>query len=201
MIKAGWRKRPDALVRRLERAEKKLLSGVKDASGTLARTIHRDLTKRVRPAKTVSRQDSPTGARQNLPAVQPFRVGLQTSDKRATIKLDVRGHYVAARTKGVLGALRYLGLLVAATFRKGLWVKKAGPRTRSDSGPTRFFAFSANPRLRRWATDPQKGQQVRRHALLLTSKMLEALLLGPTLRKNSKKVRTAWRKLVKEWGK
>lgn len=202
MILWQWRKRPDVLVRRLQRAEKKLLSASKDAAGTLARTFQRDLDKRVKAARTVSGQDSPDGHRHNLPNIKPFRVELRTGDREAVVKLDLRGHHVAARTRGVQGALRYLGLLVAATWRRGLWLnprKKRGVRARNDSGPTRFFAFSSNPRLRRWAADPAKGMQSRRHVLLLTAKMLQALLMGPTLRKNEKKVRAASRRLTKAW--
>lgn len=160
------------------------------------------MAKRVKMAKTVSRQDHPSGNRQTVPAVNPYRVELQTSEKQATVKIDLRGHWVAARTRGVLGALRYLGLLVAATFRTGLWLspgKKRSQRSRNATGPFRFYAFASNPRLRKWASRPEKGLQSRRHALLLNAKILQALLMGPTLRKNAKKIRAAWRKLVKQW--
>lgn len=204
MIKVQWRKRPDVLIRRLERAEKKLLAGVKDSSGTIARTMQRELSKRVRMARTVSRQDHPSGKRQNLPRIQPFRVELKSTERQAVVRLSVRAHYVAARTKGVKGALGYLGRLVSETRRKGLWIvpgKRSGTRARDAAGPAKFFAFRSNPRLRRWADDPKKGQQTRRHVIWLDAKMLDALLLGPTLRKNSKKIRAAWRKLVRDWSK
>lgn len=202
MIRATWRKRPDQLVRRLQRAEKKLLAEAKGAAGTIARTLQRDMAKRVKMAKTVSRQDSPGGNRQAISAINPFRVELQTSAQQATVKIDLRAHWVAARTRGVLGMLRYLGALVAATYRRGLWIspgKKRGQRARNASGPFKFFTFAANPRLHRWASRPDKGLQSKRHALLLNAKMLQALLMGPLLRKNSKKIRSAWRRLVKEW--
>lgn len=205
MITGRWVKRPDVLIRRLQRAEKKLLAEVKSASGQLSRRLFRELQKRVRPAKSVSRQDSGTGQRLTLGAgLQPFRVEVANSEQQSRIKLDLRGHYAAARTKGVQGALRYLGQLDVETARSGLWVSptaRRGQRARNASGPFRFFAFSANERLRQWASRPETGLQTRRHVLLLRAAMLQALLMGPLLRKNEKAIRAAWRRAVKEWSK
>lgn len=205
MIKGRWVKRPDILIRRLQRAEKKLLSEVKGATGQLSRRLLRELQKRVKPAKSVSRQDSDTGQRLTLSAgLQPLRVEVSNNDQQSRIKIDLRGHYAAARTKGVLGALRYLGQLYQATARRGLWISPTasrGQRSRNASGPFRFFAFSANKRLRQWAAKPEKGLQNRRHVLLLRASMLQALLMGPLLRKNEKAIRAAWRRAVKEWSK
>lgn len=198
---AYWKNRPEQLIKRLEKAEKKLLAGIKDASGTLARRMNREVSRRVIVAKRVSRQDSPDGKIFYPPKIAPFRVSYSGANNRARIQIDVRGHWVGARTAAVQGVFRYLGQ-PSALYRRGLWLdpkKKPGTRARDSAGPFRFYPFSTNPRLSDWALEEDKGFQFARHVVELPAAALRAMILDPTLRKSAKKITATWRKLVKEW--
>lgn len=192
----------EALVRRLQRAEKRVLSEAKNATGRAARKLDREAAKRIFLARNVSKQDAPGGRAFRQPKIRAHRVEISSSSREASIKLEIIGHYTSARSKAIKGALNYLGLS-RMTLREGLLLqpqKRRGQRP-SAGANFRFYSFAANKRLSDWADRRDKGQQKLRHVLLLNSKIMSALLLSPIIRKSEKAIRASWRQAIKEWSK
>jgi hypothetical protein len=195
-----WRKSPEQLVRRLQRAEKKVLAEVKGETGKIARRLDRESSKKIFLSKNVSKQDSADGRSFRQPKIKAHRVEALSGSRESTVKIEMISHYTNARSKALKGVVEYLGLS-SKLERSGLYLqpgKKRGQRP-SPGSRFKFVSFSSSQRLLNWANRPDKGQQKLRHVILLNSKILEALIMNPLIRKNEKNIKLAWRRALKEW--
>lgn len=195
-----WRQSPEQLVRRLQKAEKKVLAEAKTETGKIARRLDRESSKKIFLSKNVSKQDAPNGRAFRQPKIKAHRIEVFEKSGESTVKIEMISHYTNARSKALKGAVGYLGLN-SLLEREGLYLqpgKKRGQRP-SPGANFKFLSFSSSERILNWAQRVDKGSQKLRHVLLLNSKILEALILFPLIRKNEKNIKLAWRRALKEW--
>jgi len=162
------------------------------------RQIRDEFRKRDLPAKQVNKQDHPGGKafRQNKPGNASVRT--TTGNGFASFKLLVRSFWTAARTEAIKGILTYFGL-VPMLFRSSLLIvrkKPRGVRARSAAGPAVRVQFRKVPRLAAWASREDKGSQYLRHIIFAKGKVLNSLVMEPTLKRSSERIVTLWKQAV-----
>lgn len=180
---SGWKKSPSAFAKILEKRKKAVQDAVGASLAEAAELVKKQTDARVFIPRSISKQDAPGGAARQLTGRSPVRTKIETKNRRAIIKLA--SFYTRARTKGIVSIMSRLGL-VNQLFRKSLIVRG------------RRLSFRTNPRLALWALRPDKGFQVQRHVVRLTSaRAREDLVLGPALAASESKVIGVWRRAVK----
>ena len=182
---SGWRRSPkDFGSKVLERRKKALQAHVGDSLADAASVVKQEADKRVFIPRQISKQDAPGGAARQLTGRSPVRTQVKPNDRRAIIKLA--SHYTRARTKGIIALFSRLGL-TNQLFRKSLIIR--GKR----------MPFRSNPRLALWALRQDRGFQVQRHVVRLTSsKAREDLILGPALAASQSRVMAIFRRAVRK---
>lgn len=200
----GWKRSPKLTTQKLQRIRRQVVRETTGTTGQLARYFDNQTRKRVAPAKNVSKQDDPSGKGYRQGA---SRAGLTDVNWRAgadgiVIVVGVRGHYTGARSKAIRGVLRYLGrerelkrssLLVVPGSNK----KRARDRL-AAGGRAHRVTFAQSSRLEIWAGRQSKGLQEDRHVVVVDRRILEALVLGPTVRKGKDKAIRDWRNAFKK---
>lgn len=180
---SGWRRPPSAFAKVLEKRKKLVVEAVGQSLADGAEVVKKETDSRVFIPRQISKQDAPGGAARSLTGRSPVRVKVETRNRRAIIKLA--SHYTRARTKGIIALFSRLGL-TQQLFRKSLIIR--GKR----------MPFRSNPRLALWALRQDKGFQVQRHVVRLTSsKAREDLLLGPALAASQPRVMAIFRRAVR----
>ncbi|TXH16686.1 MAG: hypothetical protein E6R03_05080 [Hyphomicrobiaceae bacterium] len=184
----GWKRSPKLLISKLEKIKKQVVRETAGETGQVVRVLDNQTKRRVFPAKKVSKQDSPTGLdfRQSGNKSSNVQVDWRVNADGIVIKVGVLGHYTGARTPGVVNIMNRMGR-AQQLLRTGLTVRR-------KSGTLQRLQFSTHPSLLVWAEREDKGQQFRRHVVLLDKAMMAALILGPVIANNTKRIFAAWKR-------
>lgn len=190
----------ESTARRFIRRADKLTKAIKDASREGAELVAASARERIRPARRINAQDSPSP--RNLTPRKPVSIRMQ--DGGMTAMVTARPHTTNARSRALVNVFVRLGRLKDLE-RKGLWIDPQS-HIRGDQGhfqgrrkrqyPTRenlkFFRFSRHPELRRWAARKDRGWQLMRHSVRLGGDALRILVMGPSLERNRKTIKSLY---------
>lgn len=185
----GWKRSPRLLTRKFEKIRKDVIRETSGETGAVVRLLDNQTKRVVFPSKNVSKQDAPSGLgfRQGGSKSSNVQVNWDVRTDGIVIKVGVLAHYTGGRTAGMIGVLQKLGRQ-AQLLRDSLIVKRKG------SGALQRLRFSTTPSLQVWAERRDKGEQVRRHVVLLDKAIMAALILTPVVDRNLKKVFAAWKR-------
>lgn len=185
----GWKRSPKLLISKLEKIKKQVVRETGGETGKVVRYLDNDTKRKVFPAKNVSKQDSPSGLgfRQGGSKASNVRIDWSARADGIVITLGVFSHYTGARTAAMISILTKLGRQDQLK-RQSLIVKRRG------KGGQQRLSFASYPSLQVWADRRDKGEQIRRHVVLLDKAIMLALILAPVLEKNTKRVIEAWKR-------
>lgn len=159
---------PRALQRKLFAAKRAMERETLGALGTATTVLENSIKRRTHPARRVNQQDAPAGRPLTLAGRSPIRTRIDA--QKRTSRVTVARHWTHARTRAVEAIFKRQGQ-ANKLLRRGLFLRDWG-----------FVPFSSDPGLLRWAQKPEKGQQVRRHAVRLSEpKTIQLLELQPAV--------------------
>lgn len=160
---------PRALQRKLFAAKRAMERETLGALGTATTVLENSIKRRTHPARRVNQQDAPAGRPLTLAGRSPIRTRIDA--QKRTSRVTVARHWTHARTRAVQAIFRRMGQ-EKKLFRRGLYLRNWG-----------FVPFSQDAGLERWAQKPNKGQQIRRHAVRLSDpRMVQLLELEPAVK-------------------
>lgn len=197
----AWKRSPAAVAARLQRVKRKIVRQTSGVTGEIARNLDNALRKRLKPAKRVSKQDSPNGREFPLKSGSSLsEVDWRTESDSLKILAAVDAHYTGARGSAVSGALRSLGR-EKELFRGSLLIVRGPRKLRARDRFLRGYnvdRLNVRGRLAIWAARTSKGKQELRHVVLLDKALLDRLIMSPTLKRSRDAILKRWRKGVKE---
>lgn len=201
----AWKRSPRRLISRLEKIRR---SVPLEATGSIKRVIAGVKSKikdRVHPARTLNRQDSPSGKRQQVASGQPYDVVHTPDAAGVTIRLSLSGYYTGARTEAVQKIFASIGkksLLVRKTLLVYLGNRGGKKKFRSDvkgrGGREVRLRLSGHGRLQIWAERKMKGEQIRRHVVRLPKEALRRLVMVNTVKTSIPELLSAWQEGIKK---
>ncbi len=199
-----WKRGPKLTQDRLQKIRRQVARETAGVTGTVTRSLDSGLRGRVYPAARVSKQDSPSGRDERQAR---NRTGLVQTDWTASaegirVKAIVAGHWTGARTPSIRGVMVYLGRqrelhrtsLLVIPGPRGMRAREKAARGRR----AHRVEFAQASRLAVWAERQNKGLQALRHVVQLDRQMLEAMIMGPELRKKKKSFISAWKRGLKQ---
>lgn len=167
----------------LETLGRGLTSALLDGARYGAELARREVLSRTILVRRVNIQDQDEGP--PWKATNPVSL---RGDNKAGYTLILRSHWTGARSAPIRSAYERHGL-VERLRRPGLWISRRGSKRSSSRGYTTrdgltFINFSADVRLYAWAQQPERGYQLRRHAVYLSSVDARRYLVAdPSLRR------------------
>lgn len=198
----GWKRSPKLLQSRLVAIRRKVVRQTGGATGLVVRSLDTEIRKRVRPVKTISKQDDPSGRERKLSKGGLSSVSWRGTNDGVTVTATLEGHFTGARTEAVRGVFRYMGR-ERDLYRTSLLVVPGPTRMRARSKMAAGFRphrvnFASSSRLAIWAERSAKGRQELRHVVALDKRAMELLIMLPSLKKKRESFIRAWKRGLKE---